>query len=87
MNRWQPFVSATQAGLIYCAEPVFVSVLVLFLPHGLSRFAGVEYPNEAVTWTLLAGGGLITLANVVLTLAPPPAPDAPTAQVHPDGLP
>ncbi len=72
MNRWQREVSATQAGLIYCAEPVFVSVLVLFLPEWLAAFAGVAYPNESLTWRLLLGGGLITAANVTLTLAPPP---------------
>ncbi len=72
MNRWQRFVPATQAGLIYCAEPVFTSVLVLFLPAWLGWFAGVEYANEALTSRLLLGGGLITLANVVLTLLPPP---------------
>lgn len=77
MNRWQPHVSATQAGLVYCAEPVFVSLLVLFLPAWLARFADVDYANESLNWRLLAGGGLITLANVVLTLAPPPAPHPP----------
>jgi len=74
MNRWQPLVSATQAGLIYCAEPVFVSLLVLFLPVWLARFAEVTYANESLTWRLLLGGGLITLANAIITLAPPPAP-------------
>lgn len=77
MNRWQPFVSATQAGLIYCAEPVFVSLLVLFLPAWLARFAGVDYANESLTWRLLLGGGLITLANVIITVAPPAAPPPP----------
>ncbi len=72
MNRWQPHVSATQAGLVYCSEPVFVSLLVLFLPAWLARFAGVDYANERVTWQLLAGGGLITLANIVLAVVPPP---------------
>lgn len=76
MNRWQPRLPATQAGLIYCAEPVFVSLLVLFLPELLGWFAGVHYPNEHLTGRLLLGGGLITAANVVLTLAPPPAEHA-----------
>jgi drug/metabolite transporter (DMT)-like permease len=66
MNRWQREVSATEAGLIYCIEPVFVSVLALFLPVWLSRWAGVDYANEPVTLHLLLGGGLITAANVLL---------------------
>lgn len=75
MNRWQRFVPATQAGLIYCAEPVFTSLLVLFLPVWLGRLAGVSYANETLTWRLLAGGGLITLANVLLVIRPPPLAD------------
>jgi len=71
MNRWQPKISATEAGLIYCFEPLFASVMALFLPALLSRWAGVDYANETVTWQLLAGGGLITLANVLLQLKPP----------------
>ncbi len=32
MNYWQKHVSATEAGLIYCIEPVVASFLCLFLP-------------------------------------------------------
>jgi drug/metabolite transporter (DMT)-like permease len=71
MNRWQPHVTATEAGLIYCLESVFAAVLALFLPAVLSRWIGFDYPNELVTWQLLVGGGLITLANVLLQLRPP----------------
>jgi drug/metabolite transporter (DMT)-like permease len=66
MNRWQREVTATEAGLVYCAEPVLVSVLALFLPAWLSHWAGVDYANEQVTVRLLFGGGLITAANVLL---------------------
>ena len=66
MNIWQRRVSATEAGLIYCAEPVFVSALALFLPEIFSRWAGIGYANENLTSRLLIGGGLITAANVLL---------------------
>ncbi len=66
MNRWQRHVTPTEAGLIYCAEPVFASLLALFLPGILSRWAGIHYPNEMLTAPLLIGGGLITLANGLL---------------------
>ena len=33
MNCWQRDVTATEAGLIYCIEPVITSVLALFLPY------------------------------------------------------
>jgi drug/metabolite transporter (DMT)-like permease len=66
MNRWQREVTATEAGLVYCTEPVFVSLLALFLPAWLSQWAGVDYTNEQLTLPLLLGGGLITAANVLL---------------------
>lgn len=66
MNKWQPFVSATEAGLIYCAEPVFASAMALFLPEIFSRWAGISYANESLTVRLLIGGGLIAFANVLL---------------------
>jgi drug/metabolite transporter (DMT)-like permease len=66
MNTWQRFVTATEAGLIYCAEPVFASLMALFLPAIFSAWAGIHYANETLTVRLLVGGGLITLANVLL---------------------
>ena len=71
MNAWQPKITATEAGLIYCIEPIFGSVMALFLPAIFSVWAGITYGNEMATWTLVVGGGLITLANVLLQLKPP----------------
>ena len=74
MNTWQPKITATEAGLIYCAEPLFGSAMALFLPGIFSRWAAVDYANETTTWTLLLGGSLITIANVLIQLKPrPPA--------------
>jgi drug/metabolite transporter (DMT)-like permease len=72
MNTWQPRITATEAGLIYCLEPLFASCLALFLPGLLSGWAGFDYPNETLTLNLLAGGGLITAANVLIQLKPLP---------------
>lgn len=71
MNAWQPKITATEAGIIYCIEPIFGSAMALFLPAIFSVWAGINYPNETATWTLLVGGGLVTLANVLLQLKPP----------------
>jgi len=71
MNAWQPKITATEAGLIYCAEPIFASVTALFLPAQLSGWAGIDYSNEQTTSALLIGGSLITLANVLIQLKPP----------------
>lgn len=68
MNHWQRHVSATQAGLIYCIEPIFASVFALFLPAWFSAWAAVGYLNETVTANLIIGGGLITAANVLIQL-------------------
>ncbi len=71
MNKWQPKITATEAGLIYCVEPVFASIMALFLPALFSSWAGLDYANEQLTWHLLIGGGFITLANVLIQLRPP----------------
>jgi drug/metabolite transporter (DMT)-like permease len=66
MNRWQKYVTATEAGLIYCVEPVAAASFALFLPGMLSSIAGIDYPNEKLKAQLLIGGALITMANVLL---------------------
>ena len=66
MNLWQPRVPATEAGLIYCIEPVCTAVYALFLPGLLSGWTGVPYPNETLTGILITGGLLITAANILL---------------------
>jgi drug/metabolite transporter (DMT)-like permease len=66
MNTWQRKVTATEAGLIYTMEPVFTAIYVLFLPSMLGTFIGKSYPNETLTLALLAGGGLIVIANVLM---------------------
>lgn len=71
MNFCQPKITATEAGLIYCLEPVFASVFALFLPALFSAWAGFHYANETLTGSLLLGGGLVTAANVLIQLRPP----------------
>jgi drug/metabolite transporter (DMT)-like permease len=66
MNRWQPKITSTEAGLIYCVEPLFASIFALFLPGLFSVWAAVDYPNERATWALVIGGGMITVANILV---------------------
>ena len=66
MNYWQKRVTATEAGLIYCLEPVCASIFALFMPAWFSLWAGITYPNESLTSRLLLGGSLVTAANVLL---------------------
>jgi drug/metabolite transporter (DMT)-like permease len=72
MNTWQPRITATEAGLIYCLEPLAASCLALFLPGLFAQWAGIAYPNETMTTNLLVGGGLITAANLLIQLKPLP---------------
>jgi drug/metabolite transporter (DMT)-like permease len=72
MNTWQPKITATEAGLIYCLEPLFASLLAFVLPGWFSAWAGFAYANESMTTHLLVGGGLITAANVLIQLNPLP---------------
>lgn len=71
MNRWQPHVTATEAGLLYGIEPVFASLFALVLPAIISRAAHIQYVNETLTRHLFVGGAIIVLANVLLQLKPP----------------
>ena len=66
MNTWQPRIQATEAGLIYCIEPVIASVFALFLPALLSAWVSIDYRNEQATQSLLVGGGLIMFANILV---------------------
>jgi drug/metabolite transporter (DMT)-like permease len=79
MNRWQPHVTATEAGLLYGIEPVFASIFALFLPSIISHFTSIDYANEHLTLHLFVGGSIIVLANVLLQIKPPakttPLPD------------
>jgi drug/metabolite transporter (DMT)-like permease len=70
MNKWQRHIGATEAGLLYCAEPIFSSLLSLGLPGLFSAWALISYANESLSSNLLIGGGLITIANVLLQLKP-----------------
>lgn len=71
-NHWQPKVTATQAGLLYCTEPVFTSVVCLFVPGWISRATGLSYPDESLNTRLVLGGACILAANVWILLRPPP---------------
>lgn len=70
MNHWQRFLEATEAGLIYCAEPVFASFFALFLPAWLAAASSALYANETLTARTVIGGGLITIANVLIQMRP-----------------
>jgi len=74
MNHWQRRVTATEAGIIYCFEPVFAALCALFLPGWLSALMHLSYADEALTPRLALGGGLILLANVALHTGPRATP-------------
>jgi drug/metabolite transporter (DMT)-like permease len=66
MTKWQPKITDTEAGLIYCIEPVFASMFALFLPALISEFSAIVYENERATISLVIGGALVTVANILI---------------------
>jgi hypothetical protein len=74
MNRYQPYVLAAEAGVIYGLEPLCASVFALFLPELLTPVGSGAYANEQLIGRLLLGGSLVTLANVLLQIRVTSAP-------------
>jgi drug/metabolite transporter (DMT)-like permease len=72
MNRFQPRVGASEAGVIYGMESVFAALLALWMPGVLSLLPGIAYANETLTWNVLVGGVGILAATALVTL--PAAP-------------
>ena len=72
MNTWQPRLPATEAGLIYTTEPLFTAGFAMFLPAILAGFVGQAYADESLNPSLLVGGTLIVLANVLMQWKRPP---------------
>jgi drug/metabolite transporter (DMT)-like permease len=64
MNKYQPYVTAVQASVLYTLEPVFASAWALILPGMISALTGIAYENEQWTVPLMIGGGMIVLANI-----------------------
>lgn len=68
MNHCQPAITSTEAGIVYTTEPLFTAVFALFLPAQLSGLAHIDYANEQFSLTVVSGGGLILLANLLLQI-------------------
>ncbi len=66
MVKFQPRMDATEAGLIYCIEPVFAAAIALFLPGMLGAWLIFDYPNEVLTPSLVVGATFITIANFII---------------------
>jgi drug/metabolite transporter (DMT)-like permease len=68
MAHWQPKISATHAGLIYCVEPIWASIFAVYFPRFLAPWIGVDYPAEFFTPNLLWGALLMTVAQILIIL-------------------
>jgi drug/metabolite transporter (DMT)-like permease len=73
MFRWQRFIGATAAALIYCTEPIWASLFAFVLPALLAVPLAISYANEGFTTHLLIGGTLIIAANVAMQWRRAPA--------------
>jgi drug/metabolite transporter (DMT)-like permease len=70
MNHWQRFVPTTEAGLLYSFGPVVAALTEVFMPERLSRWVGIDYADQPLTFALVVGGALILGANVLIQLWP-----------------
>ena len=70
MNHWQRFITTTEAGLLYSFGPVVAALTEVFMPARLSRWMGIDYADQPLTFALVAGGALILGANVLIQLWP-----------------
>lgn len=68
MNHWQRFIPAAEAALLYSFSPVVAALSEVGLPALFSRWFGVAYANQPLSFTLVTGGALILAANVVIQL-------------------
>ncbi|WP_145172753.1 DMT family transporter [Rubripirellula lacrimiformis] len=65
MNKFQPYLSAGQAAVIYTCEPFFASTWAMILPGLMATYCAIGYQNETFSWPLIFGGVLILAANVI----------------------
>jgi len=70
MNRWQRFVTPTEAGLLYSFSPVVAALTEVVAPAPLARWTGIAYANQPLTGALVTGGALILAANALIQLQP-----------------
>lgn len=71
MNYWQPKVNAVQAGLIYCTEPVWATLIAGSFPLFLSPFLGIDYAAETFHLDFFYGAILMTVAQIALFVRKP----------------
>jgi drug/metabolite transporter (DMT)-like permease len=64
MNSYQPYVSPSEAAVIYSLEPLFATLWAMCLPLWLSPALGVNYAAERPGMELILGGSLLIVGNV-----------------------
>lgn len=65
MNTYQPYVSPSEAAVIYSLEPLFATLWAMSLPIWLSPQLGVNYRAERPGMELVVGGLFLFLANIL----------------------
>jgi drug/metabolite transporter (DMT)-like permease len=70
MNAWQRHTTSLRATFIYMSEPVFATMAGSFLPGWIAVRTGLDYANETIRFSLLAGGALTLAANLLIARSP-----------------
>jgi drug/metabolite transporter (DMT)-like permease len=65
MNTYQPYVTPSEAAIIYALEPLFATLWAMCLPGWLSPWLGRTYASERPGWELVIGGSLVLVGNVL----------------------
>lgn len=68
MNTYQGYFSPGHAALIYTLEPVSAAFWSLWLPGVLSGLLQINYPSEQLSLSLLLGGSIILISNLIPSL-------------------
>jgi len=66
MASFQPKISATHAGLIYCFEPIWASLFAVLFPLFLAPWLGIYYPPDFLSVDLIWGAILMLVAQVLI---------------------
>ncbi len=77
MNSYQPFVSPSEAAVIYALEPLFATLWAMCLPGWLAPVLGLHYASERPGWGIVMGGLLLIVANLLALWPGGTQPDPP----------
>jgi drug/metabolite transporter (DMT)-like permease len=68
MNAWQSAVGPARAAVLYCTEPIFVTLWAVALPPVLSGLTGAPVATETSGPETLIGGAIVVIGTIITLL-------------------